>query len=52
MHLFSTFGFVHKIATFEKSVGFQVCYPNLLVYIAFEEYGMQAFIQYTSILIN
>ena len=27
MHLqvFSAFGFVHKIATFEKSAGFQVC---------------------------
>lgn len=25
LQVFSAFGFVHKIATFEKSAGFQVC---------------------------
>jgi len=33
MQVFSAFGFVHKITTFEKTAGFQVSYPFLFLVI-------------------
>lgn len=41
--MFSAFGFVHKIATFEKTAGFQVYSMNKIIFLLYQVEGCQIF---------
>lgn len=50
MQVFSAFGFVHKITTFEKTAGFQVWWLATLHPFGFIFYaGAQAYILYSTV---
>nr|GMC98575.1 polypyrimidine tract-binding protein homolog 2 isoform X2 [Ipomoea batatas] len=49
LQVFSAFGFVHKITTFEKTAGFQAFGPVLKIAMFDKNGGLQALIQYPDI---